>query len=74
MSHDHDHDNELDPFAARVRALESVYHDYPEAPRELAVACSDLAVYEVRYGDAHPKLISQRSKVAALLRGERVAP
>ncbi|MDX8467516.1 nitrile hydratase subunit alpha [Mesorhizobium sp. VK23B] len=24
MSHDHDHDNELDPFAARVRALETI--------------------------------------------------
>ncbi|TIQ75238.1 MAG: nitrile hydratase subunit alpha, partial [Mesorhizobium sp.] len=22
--HDHDHDNELDPFAARVRALETI--------------------------------------------------
>src|SRR3569623_1746916 len=24
MTHDHDHDNELDPFAARVRALETI--------------------------------------------------
>ncbi|MFB9978445.1 nitrile hydratase subunit alpha [Mesorhizobium kowhaii] len=24
MSHDHDHDNELDPFASRVRALETI--------------------------------------------------
>lgn len=24
MAHDHDHDNELDPFAARVRALETI--------------------------------------------------
>src|SRR6188472_961007 len=24
MSHDHDHDNELEPFAARVRALETI--------------------------------------------------
>lgn len=24
MSHDHDHDNKLDPFAARVRALETI--------------------------------------------------
>lgn len=24
MSHDHDHDNEFDPFAARVRALETI--------------------------------------------------
>ncbi|TIX52995.1 MAG: nitrile hydratase subunit alpha, partial [Mesorhizobium sp.] len=24
MSHDHDHDNELDLFAARVRALETI--------------------------------------------------
>ncbi|TGV76065.1 nitrile hydratase subunit alpha, partial [Mesorhizobium sp. M00.F.Ca.ET.149.01.1.1] len=24
MTHDNDHDNELDPFAARVRALETI--------------------------------------------------
>ena len=27
MSHDHDHDNALDPFAARVRALETILTD-----------------------------------------------